>query len=138
VLCRFTGAPFMTIHRWCLAAVLHLAGWLDDENQSLGGNSTIILSLVHRVLSATSSLYDLLLMSSNHHCVLAGRTLSLSHRFVAQCTNWQFPDNPKQVCTAAPYQPELPQCRCRQAFNRGGGRIETTLLIQAWREACWR
>jgi hypothetical protein len=53
------------------------------------------------------------------------------------CTNWQFPDNPTTSLYNTAVSNVFPaDAIAGQEFNRGGGQIDTPLLIRAWREAC--
>jgi hypothetical protein len=53
------------------------------------------------------------------------------------CTNWRFPEDPKSSLYRRKISEKFPaDAVAGQEFNLGGGRIETTLLIRAWHEAC--
>ena len=54
-----------------------------------------------------------------------------------QCTNWQFPEDPTTSLYHGAMFASFPaDAVAGKEFNFGGGRIETPLLISAWREAC--
>jgi hypothetical protein len=53
------------------------------------------------------------------------------------CTNWRFPDNPTSSLYHSKISDKFPlDAVAGKEFNLGGGQIETTVLIDAWREAC--
>jgi hypothetical protein len=53
------------------------------------------------------------------------------------CTNWRFPDDPDASLYSTSISDVFPaDAIAGQAYNHGGGRIDTPLLISAWREAC--
>ncbi len=53
------------------------------------------------------------------------------------CTNWRFPTDPTSSLYHSDISDKFPvDAVAGKEFNRGGGHIETPLLIRAWREAC--
>jgi hypothetical protein len=53
------------------------------------------------------------------------------------CTNWRFPDDPTIGLYKSQISDHFPKdAVVGNAFNRGDGTIDFTILIQAWPEAC--
>jgi hypothetical protein len=53
------------------------------------------------------------------------------------CTNWRFPNDPTCSLYKGNISDKFPvDAVAGHEFNRGGGKIETSLLIRAWHEAC--
>lgn len=55
----------------------------------------------------------------------------------SECTNWKFPDDPNSSLYRTAISDVFPaNAVAGREFNHGGGLIDTSVLVSAWREAC--
>jgi hypothetical protein len=103
----------------------------NSNNHAIFGTSCYVAQL-QKPIVACASCREATTMYLTH-----GNFQTAVRPVCAHCTNWRFPEDPQSSLYHSDISDKFPvDAVAGQAFNRGAGQIETSLLTRAWREAC--